>query len=76
MGAHVEKCQLTQDTTHTGDFNYKILCVPSISVKALLLSTAVLYPLIQGTNVRVLQFISIVFPGRAPRYRPTPLTAV
>jgi hypothetical protein len=72
MGAHVEKCQLTK-TQRIQVTSFTKYCVsPSISVKALLLSTAVLYPLIQGTNARVLQFISIVSPGRALRYRPYP----
>lgn len=75
--AHVEKCQLTKTQRIQVTFFYKILCDPLNLGQGSPTATAVLYPLIQGTDVRVLQFISIVHsnlsvlnlqdPGRAPR---------
>jgi hypothetical protein len=72
-----KKCQLTKTQRIQVTFVYKILCVPLSLGQGSPPSTAVLYPLIQGTDVRVLQFISIVSsnlsvltlrdPGPAPR---------
>lgn len=78
MGGHTSRNANSQrHNAYRSLSSTKYCASPSISDKALPLSTAVLYPLIQGTDVRVLQFISIVSsnlsvltlrdPGRAPR---------